>query len=132
MDVAEPGAEHDRGRLCELVAIAFGRQCALADQRRVSQAELDVEPRLASLDHEAFAQLSFGREMQDAEDARLDVDGSRTRFANDQTLKLEQHRKEQGPEPSQRSLIFASARPQNQSRPSRLRAVLEVVRESQR
>jgi hypothetical protein len=97
MDVAEPGAEHDRRRLGELVAIAFDGQRALADQRRVSQAKLDVEAGLVSLDREAFAQLSVRREVQDAAHARLDIDRGRTLLPDDQTLKREQHRDEQGP-----------------------------------
>ena len=96
MDVAEPCAEHDRGRLRELVATPFGRQRALSDQRRVRKAKLDVESRLATLDREAFAQLSFGREMQDLQNARLDIDWGRTRFPDDQTFEHEQHRNQQG------------------------------------
>jgi hypothetical protein len=96
MDVAEPGAEHDRGRLRELVAIAFGWQRALADQRGVGKAELHIEPGLVALHRKAFAQLSLGCEMQDAAHARLDVDGGRALLPDDQTLKREQHGNEQG------------------------------------
>jgi hypothetical protein len=82
--------------LSQLVAATFGGQRALSNQRGVGAAQLDVEPGFVTLDHEAFAQLLKGRQMQDGAHARFDVDGRWTGLARNEARERENQRGDQG------------------------------------
>jgi hypothetical protein len=82
--------------LSQLVAATLGGQRALSNQGRVGAAQLDVEPGFVPLDHEAFAQLLLGRQVQDGAHTRFDVDGRRAGLARNEARERENQPGDQG------------------------------------